>query len=127
MNWIMFYDYTALFLNFFIWISLFYALIALTNIPYNIAVKRNHPQQDAIMIAGWVSLFTLQLLWPLIMIWATLYREDRGWGTKSLSASSEDKINSTEDETKVLKEKIAQLESRFNKLETEQTQLKGGN
>lgn len=120
MNWIMFYDYTSLFLVFFIWISLFYALIALTNIPYDIAKKRNHPHQDAIMIAGWVSLFTLQLLWPFIMIWATLYREDRGWGTKSLSASTEDKTNE-------LKEKIAQLESRFNKLETEQTQLKGEN
>jgi len=120
MNWIMFYDYTSLFLVFFIWISLFYALIALTNIPYDIAKKRNHPHQDAIMIAGWVSLFTLQLLWPFVMIWATLYREDRGWGTKSLNTPSED-------ETKALKEKIAQLESRFNKLETEQTQLKGGN
>jgi hypothetical protein len=31
-------------------------------------------------IAGWVSLFTLHAIWPFLWIWATLYREDRGWG-----------------------------------------------
>jgi len=53
------------------------------DIPYEISVKRNHPHQDAIHIAGWVSLFTLHVLWPFLWIWATLYREDRGWGMVS--------------------------------------------
>jgi len=73
-------DYIALFLLLFVAITLFYGIIAIHDIPYEIARQRNHPQQDAIHVAGWVSLFTLHALWPFLWIWATLYREDRGWG-----------------------------------------------
>ena len=59
---------------------MFYGIIAIHDIPYEIAKHRNHPQQDAIHVAGWISLFTLHVLWPFLWIWATLYREDRGWG-----------------------------------------------
>ena len=76
----MFLDYFALFLVFFVGIVLFYGIIAIHDIPYEIARQRNHPQQDAIHVAGWISLFTLHAIWPFLWIWATLYREDRGWG-----------------------------------------------
>ncbi|SFB99786.1 DUF3302 domain-containing protein [Pseudoalteromonas denitrificans] len=76
----MFLDYFALFLVFFVFIIIFYGIIVIHDIPYEIAVKRNHPHQDAIHATGWVSLFTLHALWPFLWIWATLYREDRGWG-----------------------------------------------
>ena len=32
-----------------------------------------------------VSLFTLHALWPLLWIWATLWREDRGWGMRHIA------------------------------------------
>lgn len=73
-------DYFALGLLFFVVIVLFYGIIVLHDIPYEIAKHRNHPHQDAIHAAGWVSLFTLHALWPFLWIWAMLYREDRGWG-----------------------------------------------
>ena len=76
----MFLDYFALFMTFFVTIFVFYAIIVVHDIPYEIAHKRNHPHQDAIHVAGWVSLFTLHVLWPFLWIWSTLYREDRGWG-----------------------------------------------
>lgn len=76
----MFLDYFALGLLFFVALVIFYGVIAIHDIPYEIAKKRNHPQQDALHIAGWVSLFTLHAIWPFLWIWATLYREDRGWG-----------------------------------------------
>lgn len=76
----MFLDYFALGLLFFVTIVLFYGIIAIHDIPYEIAKHRNHPQQDAIHVAGWISLFTLHVIWPFLWIWATLYREDRGWG-----------------------------------------------
>jgi len=57
----MWYHYGSLFLLVFILLSFFYAVIALCDIPYQIAKKRNHPQQDAIHVAGWVSLLTLHL------------------------------------------------------------------
>ncbi len=73
-------DYAALGLLVFVVITLFYGVIAIHDIPYLIAKSRNHPHQDAIHVSGWVSLFTLHVLWPFLWIWATLYREDRGWG-----------------------------------------------
>ncbi|MFC5696624.1 DUF3302 domain-containing protein [Pseudomonas sp. GCM10022186] len=73
-------DYFALGVLFFVVIVLFYGIIVLHDIPYEIAKRRNHPHRDAIHAAGWVSLFTLHALWPFLWIWAMLYREDRGWG-----------------------------------------------
>jgi len=64
----------------FVGFTIFYGIIAIHDIPYEIAKHRNHPQQDAIHVAGWISLFTLHVMWPFLWIWATLYREDRGWG-----------------------------------------------
>ena len=51
-----------------------YLVIYIHDIPYEIAKKRDHPHQDAIHIAGWVSLFLLHTIWPLLWIWAYLYK-----------------------------------------------------
>jgi hypothetical protein len=73
-------DYVALVLLIFVALVIFYGIIVIHDIPYEIAVKRNHPHQDVLHVAGWVSLFTLHAIWPFLWIWAMLYREDRGWG-----------------------------------------------
>ena len=70
----------ALVLLFFVAIVMFYGVIAIHDIPYEIARKRQHPHQDAIHVAGWVSLFTLHILWPFLWIWASLYTPGDGWG-----------------------------------------------
>lgn len=38
---------------FFAAIVLFYGIITIHDIPYEISVHRNHPHQDAIHVAGW--------------------------------------------------------------------------
>ena len=86
----MFLDYFALFLLCFVAIVLFYGVIVIHDIPYEIAEKRNHPHQDAIHVAGWVSLFTLHVLWPFLWIWATLWRQDRGWGFARIQEEQHD-------------------------------------
>ena len=85
-------DYFALGVLFFVGIVLFYGIIVLHDIPYEIAVHRNHPHQDAIHAAGWVSLFTLHAIWPFLWIWAMLYREDRGWGFGTPKAELEQQL-----------------------------------
>jgi outer membrane murein-binding lipoprotein Lpp len=75
-----FLNYFALGLLIFVIITLFYGIIAIHDVPYEIAKHRDHPHQDAIHAAGWVSLFTLHALWPFLWIWAMLYRPERGWG-----------------------------------------------
>jgi hypothetical protein len=81
----------ALGLLIFVVIFLFYAIIVVHDIPYEIAKKRKHPHQDAIHTAGWISLLTLHIIWPFLWIWATLYREDRGWGISSSGVCAADK------------------------------------
>lgn len=63
----MFLDYFALGLLIFVALVIFYGIIVIHDIPYEIAKERDHPHQDAIHYAGWVSLFTLHALWPFFM------------------------------------------------------------
>ena len=79
----MFLNYFALGVLIFVFLVLFYGIIMIHDIPYTIAKKRNHPHADAIHTAGWVSLFTLHVIWPFLWIWATLYQPERGWGMQS--------------------------------------------
>ena len=100
-------EYVALGILIFVVIVMFYGIIVIHDIPYEISVKRNHPHQDVLHVAGWVSLFTLHALWPFLWIWAMLYREDRGWGI----ATSE-----TPDES--LGQRLGAIETRLAELET---------
>ncbi len=75
-----FLNYFALGLLVFVVVVIFYGIIAIHDIPAKIAEARHHPHQDAIHAAGWVSLFTLHVLWPFLWIWAMAYRSERGWG-----------------------------------------------
>ena len=84
-----FLNYFALGLLIFVIITLFYGIIAIHDVPYEIAHRRNHPHQDAIHAAGWVSLFTLHAIWPFLWIWAMLYRPDRGWGFQQATTDVE--------------------------------------
>lgn len=65
----MFLNYFALGVLIFVFLVIFYGIIAIHDIPYLIAKKRNHPHADAIHTAGWVSLFTLHVIWPFLWIW----------------------------------------------------------
>lgn len=95
-------DYIALAILIFVGLTLFYGIIILHDIPYDIAVSRKHPQQDAIHVAGWVSLFTLHVIWPFLWIWAMLYKPERGWGFEIK-----------------MEERVAALETRLKQIENE--------
>jgi hypothetical protein len=51
-------------------VLVFYTFIYIHDLPYKIAKKRNHPQTEAIHVAGWLSLFTLHAIWPIVFIWS---------------------------------------------------------
>ena len=108
----MFLDYFALFILFFVVLVLFYGIIAIHDIPYEIAKRRNHPHQDSIHVAGWISLFTLHVIWPFLWIWATLYRSDRGWGFSD-KRSVEEHVIELEKEVASLTERLIAYEEVF--------------
>lgn len=109
-------EYVALALLIFVALVFFYGIIVIHDIPYEIAVKRNHPHQDVLHVAGWVSLFTLHALWPFLWIWAMLYREDRGWGMDT----SDQPAGSSQDHApadQALADRLSAIEERLDQLD----------
>ena len=47
-------------------------IVLIGALPGRIAASRKHPQASAIAAAGWISLLTLGLLWPIAFVWAFL-------------------------------------------------------
>jgi len=92
-----------------VFVIVFYGIIIVHDIPYEIAVHRNHPHQDAIHVAGWISLLFMGAIWPFLWIWATLYREDRGWGMIGGDARPGDDT-SLQDRISILEERLERLE-----------------
>ena len=112
----MFLDYFALTLLIVISIILIYAAIYIHDIPYEMAVKRNHPHQDAIHYGGWLSLFTLHAIWPFLWIWATLYRPESGYGFSKSADGSNEKLHETFAE---LEKTVADLQSQVDALQSQ--------
>lgn len=104
-----FLNYFALGLLVFVVTALFFGVIAIHDVPHMIAKSRNHPHQDAIHAAGWVSLFMLHVLWPFLWIWAMAYRPERGWGFKSTGETPASAA--VTDELAELRRRIAGLEA----------------
>jgi len=107
-----FLNYFALFLLFFVVVVLFYGIIAIHDIPYKIAESRDHPHQDAIHAAGWVSLFTLHALWPFLWNWAMSYRPERGWGFSTHSPADGTAPSTPASELEDLRRRVAELENK---------------
>ncbi|WP_072376551.1 DUF3302 domain-containing protein [Hyphomicrobium sp. NDB2Meth4] len=103
-------DYVALFLLIAIISLVIYGTVAVYGIPHEIAKARNHPHQDAIGAATWVSLLTLGALWPFLWIWALAYRPDRGWGFAKADPGADMTSALAE-----LKYRVASLEQRAKK------------
>ncbi len=47
-----------------------FILYVLGGLPGKVARERNHPQVDAISVAGWLGILLFGALWPFALIWA---------------------------------------------------------
>jgi hypothetical protein len=74
----MFLNYFALAMILIVLVMIYYAFIYIHELPYETAKHRNHPHQDAIYVACWLSLFTLHAIWPLVFIWALTHKHKPG-------------------------------------------------
>ncbi|MUL03162.1 DUF3302 domain-containing protein [Aliivibrio fischeri] len=98
-----FLDYASLGVLFIVLLIFIYGLIIVHDIPYEMALKRNHPHAEAIHVAGWISLFFLHVLWPFLWIWASMYN-----GDKQAWLGEKDKVSAQE---------YSSLVARINELE----------
>ena len=112
-----FLSYFALAILFFVVLTLAYGMIAIHDIPYHMALKRNHPHADAIHAAGWISLFTLHAIWPFLWIWATAYHPEGGYAGKprGKAAQADPEGFSAASRVAALEKKIAALEANASK------------
>ncbi len=102
----MFLNYFALAILLMGLIVVFYTFIYIHDIPYEIAKRRNHPQKEAIHVAGWLSLFTLHAIWPIVFIWA-VSKQEPGKDTGDATHDSDVSL------------RLLQLETRLGELETQ--------
>ena len=105
----MFLDYLALVILLMGLALVFYTFIFIHEIPHKIAIKNNHPHEEAIGVAGWLSLFTLHAIWQIVFIWAVSNNR------KSTLLPDSVLRNSPADDTN---RRLEALEERLRKLET---------
>ena len=46
------------------------AVVVLAQLPGKIARQREHPQAEAITVAGWIGLLGFGVFWPIALVWA---------------------------------------------------------
>jgi hypothetical protein len=71
----MFLDYLSLFILLAGLTLVFYTFIYIHDLPHVIAKKREHPHEEAIHVACWLSLFTLHAMWPIVYVWAVSHKK----------------------------------------------------
>jgi hypothetical protein len=104
----MFLDYLALVILLMCLTLVFYTFVYIHDLPHKIAKQREHPHEESIHVACWLSLFTLHTLWPLVFMWAVSHK--KGEAARI--------VISTEGEKPDLATRLAALEARLKSLET---------
>ena len=95
----------------------FYTFIYIHDIPYEIAKHRNHPHKEAIHVAGWLSLFTLHAIWPIVFIWAVSHPRPEEAAKKAKEESGLDqRVAELENKLRALDKKIYEASRRAGKV-----------
>ena len=98
----MFLDYLALVILLMGLTLVFYTFVYIHDLPHKIAKQREHPHEESIHVACWLSLFTLHTLWPLVFMWAVSHKKGEAARV----------VVSTEGEKPDLATRLAALEAR---------------
>ena len=102
----MFLDYLALVILLMGLTLVFYTFVYIHDLPHKIAKQREHPHEEAIHVACWLSLFTLHAIWPVVFMWAVAHKKG---GAAHVVVSTEVKPD--------LATRLAELEARLKSLE----------
>ncbi len=103
----MFLDYLALVILLMGLTLVFYTFVYIHDLPHKIAKQREHPHEESIHVACWLSLCTLHALWPLVFMWAVSHK--KGETTRVVVAAEKEKPD--------MAARVAELEARLKSLE----------
>jgi hypothetical protein len=73
----MFLDYLSLVILLMGLTLVFYVFIYIHDLPHKIAKEREHPHEEAIHVACWLSLFTLHAMWPIVYTWSVMHKKPK--------------------------------------------------
>lgn len=104
----MFLDYLSLVILLMGFTLVFYTFVYIHDLPHKYAKEREHPQEEAIHVACWLSLFTLHAIWPIVFLWAVSHKKGQAAHV----------IVSTEEGKPDLATRLAELEARLKSLES---------
>jgi hypothetical protein len=103
----MFLDYLSLVILLMGLTLVFYTFVYIHDLPHKIAKQREHPHEESIHVACWLSLFTLHTLWPLVFMWAVSHKKGEAARV----------VVSTEGGKPDVVTRLAELEARLKSLE----------
>jgi hypothetical protein len=112
-------EYISLTLSIVMMTFIIYVIIYIHDIPYEIAKKRGHPHQDAIHVAGWLSLFLLHTIWPFLWIWAYLYRPGEKFLQMEVTGAGSEQQGR---QIALLEEQVRELAKTLNDVKAAETQ-----
>lgn len=85
-------------------------IVWLGSMPKKIAMRRDHPQVDAINACSWIGLALCGVGWPIAFVWAFLHAGPLGSETPVESAQP---LSEVDKEIALLKQEIAELGQRL--------------
>jgi hypothetical protein len=88
-------------------------IVMIGSLPKKIALKRNHPQTDAINAASWIGLFLLGAGWPIAFIWAHMRSGPIGSDNLDVAADSSKISTIGDQERDQLNRRIEELEQQL--------------
>ena len=100
-------DYLALVILLMGLTLVFYTFVYIHDLPHKLAKQREHPHEEAIHVACWLSLFTLHTLWPIVFMWAVSHKKGEAARV----------VLSTEGDKRDLGDRITELETRLRNME----------
>ena len=120
-------------LTYFAWIALavlfglfVVTVIALGSLPRKIAIKRNHPQEQAINAASWIGLATGGVGWIIAFVWAFVRSNSSTSEPMTVDqapdlAEESGSIDSMRAEVQTLRKRISEMERKLSSRETQES------
>jgi hypothetical protein len=111
----MFLDYLALVLLLMSLTLVFFGFIYIHDLPHKIAKEREHPHEEAIHVACWLSLLTLHAMWPIVFTWAVSHKKEThapAGSTAPAPGTNGDLVNND------LARRLTAIEERLGKIES---------
>lgn len=109
------YDYVAFGAMAVVFVALIWLIIALGDLPANIAKERNHPQVPAVRAMSWFGLlFTGGILWILAIVWA--YFDSSALFSRTKNNGTVDSMPSKDQQSELerLRQRMETLEAKLD-------------